>query len=144
MWISSKALLIILGVFLLTTCLAQSNDDEQQVRTAVKNVRQALLQRDSNALEQLYGDDFTVHYSDGSTEDKTGRIKGVTSHSPVPFLNISDEKIKLYGTTAVVTGIASSSKDAPSQRFMQVWVKRDGRWQEVALSLISIQSEVSH
>ena len=143
MSISSKTLLTVLGVFLVAASLAQSSGDEQDVRNAVEKVQQAILKHDANALDQLYGDDLTVHYADGSTADKAGRIKAATTTGR--GFNVSDEKIKLYGTTAVVTGISSSSKDAdaPSARFMQVWVKRDGRWQEVALSLIAIKSDVS-
>jgi ketosteroid isomerase-like protein len=141
MSISAKTLLTVLGVFLVAASLAQSSGDEQDVRNAVEKVQQAILKHDANALDQLYGDDLTVHYADGSTANKAGRIKTATTTGR--GFNVSDEKIKLYGTTAVVTGISSSNKDAPSARFMQVWVKRGGRWQEVALSLITIKSDPS-
>ncbi|MGA2022021.1 MAG: nuclear transport factor 2 family protein [Candidatus Sulfotelmatobacter sp.] len=141
MSISSKTLLTVLGVFLVAASRAQSSGDEQDVRIAVEKVQQAILKHDANALDQLYGDDLTVHYADGSTADKSARIKTATTTGR--GFRVSEEKIKLYGTTAVVTGISSSNKDAPSSRFMQVWVKRAGGWQEVALSLITIKSEPS-
>jgi hypothetical protein len=143
MSIISKTLLTVLGVFLAAVSLVQSSGDEQNVRNAVEKVQQAILKHDANALDQLYGDDLTVHYADGSTADKAGRIKTATTTGR--GFNVSDEKIKLYGSTAVVTGVSSSRTDAhaPSARFMQVWVNREGRWQEVALSLITIKSEPS-
>ena len=141
-----------LAVFLFSVCffpnasLAQSGS-EQELKITLEQLRQAQVRKDVNAIERLYANGFVALNTDGTLADKATRLKQL-SDSPVKFktLDFSDLNIRVYGTTAVVTGIshATAENRAPhSLRFMQVWVKRDSGWQEAALAMTDIKNATS-
>lgn len=98
-------------------------------------------------MESLLSDDFIITLEDGSTFSKSGYI----AHNGDPTLRIettemSGLSVRMHGGTAVVTGAyheKSTSKGKPYEyrdRFTDVWMKLNGRWQVIA-SHYSIPSQ---
>jgi ketosteroid isomerase-like protein len=94
---------------------------------------------DFKALDTLLGDDLVYTHSSAAVDDKASFMESMRSGT-VKYESIEprDLKIRVYGTTAVVTGAGRFRVNARGQaldnqlRFTDVWVLRDGRWQMVS------------
>ena len=96
---------------------------------------------DRARLDRLIGDEFTNQHSNGHTnESKTRLIERCTSVTHTNYTR-GDLDVRVYGDTAVMTGEIDihfppasdgSVRDPKTELAIQVWVKRDGRWQLVA------------
>jgi ketosteroid isomerase-like protein len=119
---------------------ASAADDEKHIQELEEQFQKAVVQGDVATFERLLADDFTHTSQDGSFRTRAEWLKGrVQGKSNYVSYVIDDQKIRIYGDTAVVTGLAKPSwreKDGSSAsgqfRFLRVWVKRDERWQAVA------------
>ena len=120
---------------------AQDKDksDAAYIRSMELKWTESYRQRQVNILASLLDEDFIITIEDGSTYGKTGYI----SHSAEPGVKVevaqmSDLKVRMHGTTAVVTGAyyeRGASKGKPYEyhdRFTDVWMKGGGKWQVVA------------
>jgi ketosteroid isomerase-like protein len=102
---------------------------------------------DAAALARIEADDFLVTYADGKVLTKAQEIELVKKGMPSgTTLKLSSEepKVRVYGDTAIVTGIfvqrstQNGQESITRERFTDVWAKRNGRWQAVATALTSI------
>jgi ketosteroid isomerase-like protein len=102
----------------------------------------AVANNDGDALDEILADDWIVVDSDGSMIDKArflGVIKsGVLSHES---MESTDLRVRLYGNTAVVTGLTTTKGKFMGQNFTSceratdVLVKQTDRWQCVFTQL---------
>ena len=126
-------------VSLLPAVAAQVKPDAATIRSMELNWTESYKQRRVDMLATLLDDDFIITVEDGNTYGKTGYI----SHSAEPSVHVeiaemADLKVRLHGTTAIVTGSyheKGESKGKPYEyhdRFTDVWMKNGGRWQVVA------------
>jgi hypothetical protein len=103
--------------------------DVEDVDAAEEARYAVMIAQDRAALAAILADEFIYHQPSGRVQDKAGYIEQVTG---------SDVRINVYGTSATATGstrVDVELKGEPKQfdlRFLDVWVKRDGRWQIVA------------
>ena len=111
----------------------QVSNDEQLLREAANSWLHADLKGDVPTVNILLADEFS--FLGGNN-----RSQYLASMNPDPTLivesaAVEDQKVQIYGETAIVTGVNSYrfKKDGrPIQaRFpsMTVWVKKSGRWQ---------------
>jgi ketosteroid isomerase-like protein len=99
----------------------------------------AIVDADFTALENLLAPDMTYSHSNGWTQTKPEFIGSLRSHE-LEYQEIKPEalKVRVYGSTAVVTGRAHVKAISKGQevsielRFLDVYVKRKGKWQMVA------------
>jgi len=97
----------------------------------------AVVEHDAAVLSRIFADDFiALNNDDGSVINKAGMIEMLGSDQVKLDGIKSDEfKLRLYGTTAVVNGRATYLRDGRplgSTSHIEVWAKRDGRWQVVS------------
>jgi ketosteroid isomerase-like protein len=91
-------------------------------------------------MEQIESDDFTITHANGQVITKAQEVANLkragATDSSLSF-STEDTKVRLYGDTAILTGIfVSKSKDSTERsRYTDVYVKRNGRWQVVASHL---------
>jgi len=147
----------ILAMALSSLALAQTSDKkaapsskaEQEVVKVSDEIIEALGRNDVAALDRLYADDYIVTQSFGITSKaqlldayKSGRLK-YTSASD------KDRVIRVYGDTAVTTGILTLKGQNPNgdftsnTRFTAVFLKQQGRWRLVAAQLTDIPQKQS-
>ncbi|MGH8580217.1 MAG: nuclear transport factor 2 family protein [Gammaproteobacteria bacterium] len=106
---------------------------------------EALTKRDLSALDKIWAESYTFTNGRGEFLTKKNRMKNVKSGA-TQFDSISreDEEIRVFGDTAVVTGrvvlkvIYSGKESSGPYRFINVWVKMQGRWQIVANQITPI------
>ena len=122
---------------------------EQDVRQAIKKYREALLQRDAAALEQIWADDYTFTNGAGETHSKAQRLANLKSGA-TSLDSISQEeemKVRVHGNVAVATGRVTikgqySGKQASGQyQSINVWVKGAAGWQLIANQLTPVAAK---
>jgi hypothetical protein len=92
----------------------------------------ALSEQDWDTLERLLPDDLTHTHMNGRTEDRATYLEGVKrSPRTVRRENLS---VRLFGDVGVMTGrmINSRNGEDVEASVLQVWVRRDGQWQQAA------------
>jgi ketosteroid isomerase-like protein len=149
--IYAAILTVILLSFGRQQSVAQGADAaaEQEVRQAIKKYREALLQRDAAALEQIWADDYTFTNGAGEMVSKAQRLANLKSGA-TSLDSISQEeemKVRVHGNVAVATGRVTikgqySGKQASGQyQSINVWVKGPAGWQLVANQLTPVAAK---
>lgn len=120
---------------------APSSQVVAQLMQIERDIGDANVRRDKAFFERIEADEFvfidsgggiTTKAEDVASLDKPAGETRLVSYVP------SEMTVRVYGKTAVVTGLVTSTyKNAEREtvvrsRFTDVFVKRDGRWQLVA------------
>ncbi len=127
---------------------APTGNAEQELIKLEQDRAQAAVRGDTAFLEQNTADDYTFINARGMlitkaqmlADFKSGQIKLQSS-------DLDDLHARVYGDTAVLTGRSTQKGQAYGQdisgqyRFTRVYVKRDGRWQSVALQQTRIAEQ---
>ena len=118
------------------------------------NVENALMQmerdwtdagvkKDTATLDRILADDWVGIDSEGKAETKTQSLERIKSpDSTTDSATVAEMKVRIFGNTAVVTGINVEKSQAKgkdtSGRYVwtDVFVKRNGRWQAVASQFV--------
>jgi ketosteroid isomerase-like protein len=120
---------------------------EAEVRQAVRDYDEALRRADAAAVEKFWAPEYTfvnprgerLTRADRAANLRTGRT-AFDSLSHVP----QDERIQVYGDMAVYTtlltlsGRYSGEAEQGQFRALVVWIRRDGRWQQIATQMTPV------
>lgn len=119
---------------------------EAEIEQMEKDRAAAAVKADVAKMDKMTADDYTFINRLGQMSDKARTLSGLKAGDIKLTANdVSDLKVRLYGNTAVVTGRADvkgtlNGKDITGGvLFTRVLVKKDGRWQSVALQQTPIQ-----
>jgi ketosteroid isomerase-like protein len=110
-----------------------------QILQVERDWGQAYITHDLAALETILADDWTFSTADGGFKT-TAQVIEEFRVDTMKYETIThqDEKVRVYGTTGVVTGEeiikgSDGGRDVSLHtRFTDVFVRRDERWQVVA------------
>ncbi len=109
---------------------------EQAVMKFEQERVEALTQGDLAKLEPLLADDLTYTHSSGRVDSKEQFLESLKNGSvKYESMTHSNVKVALYGNTAVMRGeselklISGGRPVAFRIRFLNVYVKKAGRWQ---------------
>lgn len=118
------------------------NKDQQVIRQLVElegQAKEATLRRDAAFAERTLADDYIAIGPLGTVTTKADTIAArKNAQLRYESMDVSDLVVRVYGSTAVVTGRAEvKGKDLGQDfsgpyRFTRVWVKRNGQWQTVS------------
>src|SRR5215471_17337946 len=122
---------------------------EDQLKALERRWLDACLKHDFNEMARIEADDFTITYPDGTVRTKAEEVEAQRQAADRPSdasrtSAVEDEHIRVYGNTAVLTGVFVSSGPQQSPRatlrarYTDVYVRRGGIWQGVASQLTSI------
>ncbi len=106
----------------------------QELRKLVQAWDQADVTGDTTTLDRLLADEFSFVAGDRKAQ-YLASLKSRPSDSIVESAVSTDVQVQVYGSTAIVTGldtITGKNKGEPYTTrwlYMDVWVKRSGRWQ---------------
>jgi ketosteroid isomerase-like protein len=91
--------------------------------------------KDPATTQSILADDYLGASPDGAAQTKQQFIDSVTAgRLASPSATYSDRNVRIYGDTAVSTGLVTGAGPNATDkiRYMRVYVKRNGRWQVVA------------
>ena len=120
-----------------------------EVREATRRYDEALRRADAAAAEQFWAPEYTFVNPRGERLTRAARLANLRggrtafdslSHAP------EEEQIRTYGngdvavytTLLTLGGRYSGQAGSGRYRALVVWVRRDGRWQQVASQLTSV------
>ena len=115
---------------------------EQELTQLTDQYVAALKGKDAAALERLWADDLTFITAGGAVQTKAQRLADIKSGATrFDTLEPSDRTIRVYGDAAVMTSLSTIKGQYAGQeasgkfRVTQVWARRGGAWQLVAIQM---------
>jgi uncharacterized protein (TIGR02246 family) len=115
---------------------------EQELTQLADQYTAALKGKDAAALGRLWADDLTFITPGGAVQTKAQRLADIQSGATrFDTLEATDRTFRVYGDAAVMTTLTTikgqySGQEASGQyRVTQVYVRRDGAWQIVAIQM---------
>ena len=105
----------------------------------------AIATNDVRGMDAHTADDWVIVDTNGSVSKKAGFMAAVINGDLVhDGLTLDPDTVRVYGDTAIVSGIARSSGTYKGQRFStherstDLFVRQDGRWRCVFTQLTAI------
>ena len=112
---------------------------EQAVRASMDQFAKAVVGKDKATLERLMADSILYSHSNGNLDTKAAFIDNVMKETPkYEGFDYGDEKILIYGNTAVVRGKITVKDLLNGQRrtlelnAMQIWLRGSQGWTMIA------------
>jgi uncharacterized protein (TIGR02246 family) len=118
-------------------------DDEQKITALFEAGDRALMNADVAALSRIFADDHVQYDSSGKVLSKEEILENLrVSAVQYPSIVSTGRRIRLFGEMAIVHGSESDEVESNGKRFsvqylyMDVVLKREGKWQIVASQLV--------
>jgi ketosteroid isomerase-like protein len=135
---------LVLALAVPATMLAQQSKAEKEVLAVMDKAQKAVLKGGVEAaafFDKYNADDFTLIGPNGAVQTKAENLEGWRSgKTGYQKMDFSDVKVRIYGNTAVVTGIVkflgeqAGVKYTDNQyRFTRVFVRQGGIWKHVLI-----------
>lgn len=119
---------------------------EDSVRAVEMSRRQALLAADTVALSRMIALEFVEISRLGTVRTRADNIRDIASGAlHLTSVTYDSLEVKIYGDVAILRGIADNTgtmRGFPFSgkiRYMRIFVRRDGRWQAVAMQQTPMQ-----
>jgi hypothetical protein len=124
-------------------CGADSVNDPAAVSAQIRALElahnEAIARGDVAAVRRMTSDDFTLITQRGFLIDREHMLSGLArGEFRNEYRQISDLRIRLYGDSAVVTGLSlhtvqeNGKESTDAYRYTRVYVRRSGQWLAVA------------
>ena len=111
-------------------------DPKAEVLAAMESWKQAVLTKDTAALDRLLHPDLAYSHSDGKTQTKADVL---ASPGNTKSINVGELSVRIYGDTALIKGpmefvnnAANGTTTTVNLSVLQVWLKGPKGWQLVA------------
>lgn len=141
-----RLILAITLPWVLAARLAAQGTAEDSVRAAEQARGQALLQADTVALSRLVALEFVEISRLGQIRTRADNLRDIASGDlKLTTVRYDSLVVRIYGDVAVLRGLADNTgtmRGFPFSgkiRYTRVFVRRDGRWQAVAMQQTSLQ-----
>jgi hypothetical protein len=116
---------------------------EQEIREIIRQYDIAQTRHDVGFFEKTEADSFLLTYADGATQTRSQAIASMLSWDKDIEYTSDDLRVQLYGdAVAVVTGRMTATRAGRESEYGQQWrwidlfVRRDGRWQIISTAQI--------
>ena len=131
---------------------AQRHEYRHEIDQLEDSWRIAMLKGNSAAMDALLADDYTAITAKGAIQTKEQALNNLRSGVlQLTALTISDRKVRIYGTTAVVTSMAELTGSRNDQevsgryRYTRVYVRNpQGQWKIVSFEASRVQDPNEH
>ena len=125
---------------------ASGSIPEDSVRAVESTRARALLQADTTALARMVADEFIEISRLGQLRTKADNIRDIASGAlKLTAVRYDSLTVRIYDDVAVLRGIADNTGTfrgitfSGKIRYTRVFVRRDGRWQAVAMQQTALQ-----
>lgn len=132
---------MVLALWMLAVAVpALAQESTEAALNRLEDLRyEALKNADAKLMDGIYADEFVYQTFLGVTHSKASYIDSVVSGDvKINTFQRENSRVRFYGNTATVmatTHLDVTIRGEPRQvslNYLNVWVKRDGRWQLVA------------
>jgi Domain of unknown function (DUF4440) len=120
---------------------------ESLIRGYEEDLGTAMIHRDVPTLARLVGADWTIQSESGATGTREGFLSDIESGKlVVKSFQLHDVRIRVFGDVAMVQGFDDEESAYEGKtsngtyNWMDVWVKRDGKWVSVATQLTRVNA----
>lgn len=138
---------------LLPSCMVNprlNSDDPARTKAALSRQAdqwdKAIVRQDRAAIESNMADDFRQIDGAGDLEDKASFVEGLMSPKlQIDPYTVEDSDVRLYGDVALLSGrtkMTGQYDGKPFQshyRYIDIYVRRDGRWRIVSVQISKIK-----
>lgn len=121
----------------------EMGDEERKIHELFDGADRALMAADIEKLSQVFADDYVQYDAAGRAFPKREVLENLrTAAVRYPVIQSTARRVRLFGDMAIVHGaemdeVETGGKRVPVQYlYMDVVVKRDGRWQIVGSQLV--------
>jgi ketosteroid isomerase-like protein len=130
----------------------QKEESRHEIDKLEETWRDAVMNQDTKAMDGLLSEDYMAITPSGTLQNKDDTLANLRA-GRVRFstLNISDRKVRFYGTTAVVTSLAdieattADGQVTGSYRYTRVYVRNaQGQWKIVSFEASRIREPGPH
>jgi len=156
--VSKAVVWVALAVFALPAVtqaklpLSQKHEIRHEIDQLEDLWRSAVLKGNPTMLESLLADDYIAITASGTLQNKQQTLDNLRQgRTKFTSLDISDRKVRFYGTTALVTSLASvegtanDDRLAGSYRYTRVYVRNaQGTWKVVSFEASKIRETGDH
>jgi len=154
-WAIAAALALAVGavpLFAGGLSLAQKHESRHDIDQLEDEWRSATLSDDAKAMDSLLADDYMAITAAGTLQSRDEALANLRSgHLRFTTLTITDRKVRFYGTTAVVTSLATieaTNPDGPvagDYRYTHVYVRdAQGAWKIVSFEASHVREPGQH
>lgn len=106
---------------------------------------EAIVRKDLAAISANMGEDFRQIRSNGTVVDKATFLRDITSPElTIEPYTVEDFDVRFYGDVALLSGhtrMKGSYKGSPfatHYRYVDIYARRDGKWQVVSVQITTI------
>jgi ketosteroid isomerase-like protein len=154
-WAMAAALVLAVGtvpLFAGGLSLAQKHESRHEIDQLEDEWRTAVLASDAKTMDSLLADDYMAITAAGTLQSRDEALQNIRS-GRVHFaaLTITDRKVRFYGTTAVVTSLATIQATTPEgpvtgdYRYTHVYVRNpQGVWKIVSFEASHVREPGQH
>lgn len=135
-WSQGVLVVLVIAMSVVALRAQQATRAEDEVLQAQAQRFKAMMAHDIKALESMFADELTYSHASGAVDTRATYPNFLRTRR---YLNISTEgtKVNVYGDAAVITGrlrmtVLNEGQKEPRElnlRSIEVYVKRNGRWQ---------------
>ncbi len=135
---------------ILASCIGTAAQTESQktdqssgkeIFAAIADWADAVRNRDAKALDKIFETDVIITSFDGTTRGKIEEMEILKPNGMMKMVSISNDdiKVRMFDKMAVVTAltrmnfVVGDKESSSSFRYTAVFIKKDGRWQIIAL-----------
>ena len=137
-----KTRLFLVAALFCLSSVARAADPAPAVEEQLKKIEQdwanAYVKRDTAFVEKITSGDFEFIGPDGNMVGKAEYVKSMNGDTVFTGFKVDELKIRVYGDTAVVLGLATISARTKGEdesgrySFTDVFVKEQGEWKAVS------------
>ena len=152
---SRRSLPTFVALLLLTlvpACMVNpplNSDDPAHTKAALSRQAdqwdKAIVRQDRAAIESNMADDFRQIDGAGNLEDKASFVEGLMSPKlQIDPYTVEDFDVRLYGDVALLSGRTKMTGQYDGKhfqshyRYIDIYVRRDGRWRIVSVQISKI------
>jgi uncharacterized protein (TIGR02246 family) len=119
------------------------SDEERKIHELFDGADRALMSADIEKLSHVFAEDYVQYDAAGRAFPKREVLENLRSAAVrYPVIKSTSRRVRLFGDMAIVHGAESDEVETGGKRFsvhylyMDVVLKRDGRWQIVGSQLV--------
>jgi uncharacterized protein (TIGR02246 family) len=122
---------------------ARMSEEERKIHELFDGADRALMAADIEKLSQVFAEDYVQYDAAGRAFPKREVLENLRSAAVrYPVIQSTARRVRLFGDMAIVHGAERDEVETGGKRFpvhylyMDVVLKRDGRWQIVGSQLV--------